>query len=105
MSSSHAGAAYALSGPEALSQTERVQVLSRVLGREVRLVEQSREEARTALLLSPWMNARLADSLLDLLAASTGSRTGLVLPGVEDGLGRPGRTFAEWVADHRRDFE
>ena len=100
----HAGAAYALSGPEALSQLDRVRILAEVLGRPVRFEEQSRDQARADLLASPWMNERLADSLLDMLAASNGVADGLVLPTVGDVLGRPPRSFVDWVEDHRDAF-
>ena len=101
----HAGAAYPLSGPEALSQVDRVRVLSEVLGRPVRFEEQTREQARERLLTNPWMNAGLADSLLDMLAVSSGVREDLVLPTVADVLGRPPLTFARWVEDHRAAFD
>jgi uncharacterized protein YbjT (DUF2867 family) len=100
----HAGAAYALSGPEALSQLDRVRILAEVLGRPVRLEEQDRDQARAAMLANRWMNEHLADALLDMLAASRGVRDGIVLPGVEDVLGRPALGFARWVEDHRGAF-
>jgi uncharacterized protein YbjT (DUF2867 family) len=100
----HAGAAYELSGPEALSQVDRVRVLADVLGRPVRFEEQTREEARADLLTNPWMSEPLADSLLDMLASSSGVRDGLVLPTVGGVLGRPPRTFARWVDEHREAF-
>ncbi|GAA3559448.1 NAD(P)H-binding protein [Microlunatus spumicola] len=100
----HAGRAYALTGPEALSQRDRVRVLAEVLGRPVRFEERSREQARAALLTNPWMNERLADSLLDMLAASSGVREGAVLPGVRDVLGRAPLDFATWVDEHRAAF-
>jgi uncharacterized protein YbjT (DUF2867 family) len=100
----HAGHAYELSGPEALSQLDRVRVLAEVLGRPVRLEEQTRDQARTHLLASPWMSEQLADSLLSMQAAAVGVRDGLVLPGVEDVLGRPALSFARWVDDHREAF-
>lgn len=100
----HAGMAYALTGPEALSQRDRVRVLAEVLGRAVRFEEQSREEARAAMLTNPWMGERLADSLLDMLAASSGVREGTVLPGVQDVLDRAPLDFGTWVDDHRAAF-
>ena len=100
----HGGAAYPLSGPETLSQADRVRVLSEVLGRPVRFEEQTRDQARARMLANPWMNERLADSLLDMLAASVGAREGEVLPTVEDVLGRPPLDFATWVGDHRAAF-
>ena len=100
----HAGAAYELSGPEALSQLDRVRILAEVLARPVRFEEQTRDEARADLLRNPWMTERLADALLDLNERTVGMREGLVLPAVEDILRRPARTFASWVADHRAAF-
>jgi uncharacterized protein YbjT (DUF2867 family) len=100
----HAGRAYELSGPEALTQLDRVRILSEVLGREVRFEEQGRDEARADLLRNPWMSEGLADSLLDMQARTVGVHEGLVLPGVPDVVGRPALTFARWVADHRADF-
>ncbi|SER30748.1 Uncharacterized conserved protein YbjT, contains NAD(P)-binding and DUF2867 domains [Microlunatus flavus] len=100
----HAGAAYELSGPEALSQRDRVRILSEVLGREVRFEEQDRDEARADLLRNPWMSAQLADSLLDMQERAVGVREGQVLPAVEQVLGRPGLPFARWAADHREAF-
>ncbi len=100
----HAGRAYELSGPEALSQLERTEVLSRVLGVELRFVELTRDQARAELLQSPWMSENLADALLGLWASSVGVRDGLVLPGVEDATGHPPRSFATWVSEHREEF-
>lgn len=100
----HSGAAYELSGPEALTQLDRVAIIASVIGREVRFEEQSPADARAEMLANPWMSEQLADSLLDLLAASQHVRDGIVLPGVAEVLGRPPRAFAEWVADHRDAF-
>lgn len=101
----HAGAAYPLSGPEALSQVDRVGILAEVLGRPVRFEEQTRAQAQERMLTNPWMNEALADSLLDLLALSSGVREDLVLPTVADVLGRRPLTFARWVEDHREAFD
>ncbi|GAB2572355.1 NAD(P)H-binding protein [Microlunatus antarcticus] len=100
----HAGRAYALSGPEPLSQLDRVRVLAEVLGRPVRFEEQTRDQARAEMLANPWVNEGLADALLTMLEQASGVRDGIVLPGVEDVLGRPALTFARWVEDHRADF-
>jgi uncharacterized protein YbjT (DUF2867 family) len=100
----HAGHAYELSGPEALSHLDRVRILAEVLGRPVRFEEQTRDQARAALLANPWMNEHLADALLAMQAASVGVRDGIVLPAVEDVLGRPALSFARWVDDHRSVF-
>ncbi len=100
----HAGHAYALSGPEALSQLDRVRILAEVLDRPIHFEELTRDQARAALLANPWVNEQLADSLLTMQAAAVGIRDGLVLPGVEDVLGRSALSFARWVEDHREAF-
>ena len=100
----HAGRVYELSGPEALTQLDRVAILAEVTGREVRFEEQTRDEARAELMSRPWMTEGLADSLLDLMAGTIGATEGLVLPGVQQATGRPPRGFAGWVADHRDAF-
>jgi uncharacterized protein YbjT (DUF2867 family) len=100
----HAGRRYDLSGPEALSQRDRVAVLSRVLGVDIGFEELTRDQARADLLANRWMSEQLADNLLDLLAASVGHRDGLVLPAVEQVTGRSGRTFGSWAEEHRAEF-
>ena len=94
-----------MSGPEALSQVDRVRVLAEALGRPVRFEEQTRAQAREWMLTNPWMNAALAESLLDMLADSSGVREDLVLPTAADVLGRPPLTFARWVEEHRDAFD
>ena len=101
----HAGRVYELSGPEALTQLDRVAILAEVTGREVRFEEQTRDEARAAMVSSStWMTERLADSLLDLMASTRGVPDGLVLPGVPQATGRQARSFASWVVEHRDAF-
>jgi uncharacterized protein YbjT (DUF2867 family) len=102
----HAGQVYELSGPEALTQLDRVEILAEVTGREVRFDEQTRDEAKAEMMASSaWMTEQLADSLLDLMASTRGVTDGGVLPGVQQATGRPARSFASWVADHRDAFD
>jgi uncharacterized protein YbjT (DUF2867 family) len=61
----HDGKAYALSGPEALTYGEAADVLSRVLGKTVRYVPVSDENARNSMIGSG-MPAFYADYLVDL---------------------------------------
>jgi uncharacterized protein YbjT (DUF2867 family) len=102
----HTGRVYELSGPEALTQLDRVEILAEVTGREVRFDEQTRDEAKAEMMASSaWMTEQLADSLLDLMASTRGVTDGVVLPGVQQATGRPARSFASWVADHRDAFD
>ncbi|MFJ2609253.1 NAD(P)H-binding protein [Streptomyces sp. NPDC091279] len=93
----HAGKAYSFAGPESLAKAEQVRVLSEVLGREIRFEELTVDGART-LWLGQGMPAEAVDWLLqDPVDVPVGPTAELV-------TGRPARTFAQWVADHRADF-
>jgi len=97
----HAGQAYALSGPESLTQTARVAAIGAALGREIRFVEQTPEEARATMVTQ--MPEPVADMMLGYMASTVGTPAP-VFPAVERVLGHPGRTFARWAADHVADF-
>jgi uncharacterized protein YbjT (DUF2867 family) len=96
-SDGHTEKAYRLSGPESLTPGDRVAILARVLGRDLRFQPQSDEEARAEMsesMPSPYVDAFMsffADGKLD---------ESEVLPTVEQVTGRPPRTFAQWASEH-----
>src|SRR4029450_2102784 len=45
----HAGAEYVLTGPQSLRQSEQLSIIGRAVGRSLRIVEISPDEARSAL--------------------------------------------------------
>jgi uncharacterized protein YbjT (DUF2867 family) len=95
------GSAYRLSGPESLSFTDQLAVLSEVAGREVRadvLAPDAWKEAA-----SRFMPAGFADAMLGYWAAQDGEPT-VVTDAVQRLTGHPGRTFAEWARDHADAF-
>lgn len=95
----HAGATYALTGPELITARQRVATLARVLGRDLELIEIDRATARAQMRL-PEM---LADAALDLTGDPNADEI-KVLPTVEQLLGRPALTFAEWAERNRGAF-
>lgn len=97
----HAGAAYALSGPESLTQAERAAAIGAAIGREIRFEEQPPADARAA--MTAHLPGPAADMLLGYMASSV-DKPAPILPAVQRVLGRPGRTFAQWAADHADDF-
>lgn len=97
----HAGVAYALSGPESLTQTARVAAIGAAIGREIRFEEQAPEDARAQ--MRTYMPPPVADMMLEYMANGVGNPAP-IFPAVQDVLGRPGRTFARWAADHAADF-
>ncbi|WP_328617624.1 NAD(P)H-binding protein [Amycolatopsis sp. NBC_00355] len=98
----HVGATYVLSGPEALSLRGQVATLAAVLGTEIQFRELTPGEQR-----GRWLGygvpERVADWLLTGFESTT--RNPEVPTGVVEELsGRPGTTYAEWVAARREHF-
>lgn len=90
----HAGNIYDLTGPVAISPREQAAAIGDALGEPVRFVEQSRSEAKAAMVR--FMPEPVVERTLDMLGApSAGLRR--VSPDAERLLGRPPRTFAEWA--------
>jgi len=98
----HAGRVYELSGPEPLTPADRVKILGRVLGRELRFEAQSDDEARAEMTAA--MPVRYVDAFFRFYADGTLDES-RVLPAVEDVTGRPPRTFAQWAAAHTASFK
>ncbi|MER6778628.1 MULTISPECIES: SDR family oxidoreductase [unclassified Streptomyces] len=98
----HAGRAYTLTGPRAISAAEQTAQLAEVLGRPLRFEELAPEQARTVLA------ARYPRDLAEaLLAGAERQRAGAkagVEAAVPELLGRPAGTFRGWAEDHRRAF-
>ncbi len=95
----HDKAEYVLTGPDSLSQREQVQIIGEVLGRSLRFEDLSAEEARHEL---AFPRAAL-DMLLSAWAAAIG-QPALVTTTVAALMGRPTRTFRDWVLDHVEEF-
>ncbi|MFE7509046.1 SDR family oxidoreductase [Promicromonospora sp. NPDC057488] len=90
----HAGRAYVLTGPAALSPRDRTAALADVLGIPLTLVELTREQARTDMLA--YMPEPIVDGTLAILGEPTPQEQ-LVSRDVESVLGRPAHTFADWA--------
>lgn len=98
----HAGQEYWLTGPAALTAPEKVAVLSEVLGRPIRFDELTRDAV-----VGQWREQGYSDEDVEffLLMRTDPPEAGYtVLPTVEQVTGRPARTFAQWVAEHRAAF-
>jgi uncharacterized protein YbjT (DUF2867 family) len=91
---SHAGRTYELTGPAPISPREQAQAIAHALGTPIRFIEQSRAEARTLML--QFMPEPVVDSTLTVLGEPTAAEQ-RVSPAVEQILGRPPATFAEWA--------
>ncbi|SEC51128.1 Uncharacterized conserved protein YbjT, contains NAD(P)-binding and DUF2867 domains [Amycolatopsis tolypomycina] len=92
------GTAYTLTGPQSLDQHEKVRLIGAALGRALSFQELPPEQVRQGMLaqgLPEEVPARLLGSLADY-SERPGPTTGTV----EDLLGRPALTFADWARDN-----
>jgi uncharacterized protein YbjT (DUF2867 family) len=97
----HEGLAYAVTGPEVLSQADQAAIIGEVIGRPVVVDEKPSDDARRE--FASFMGPDGADraiahwaTLVDSPERATGD--------VERVTGHPARTYAEWVRDHRDAF-
>jgi uncharacterized protein YbjT (DUF2867 family) len=91
-----------LTGPQAMTNTQLVEVIATVLGRELRYQEAPPEMVRQRF-LDIGFTSEFADAYMALLA-ETVDHPALVTHDVEKILDRPATTFPQWVAEHRNLF-
>lgn len=97
----HAGQAYVLTGPEAVTQAEQVRQIARAIGRPLAFEEITPGQARKA--MGQVMPAPVVEMVLGYLADAVANPP-VPLDTVEKVTGRPALTFARWAADHAADF-
>ncbi|WP_431971669.1 NAD(P)H-binding protein [Nocardia sp. bgisy134] len=97
----HAGRIYTLTGPALSTPREQATALGAALGTEVRFVELTPAQAREGMLR--FMPEAVADHTLEILGAPTPGEL-LISPDIEEVLGRPAGTYAEWAERNRAVF-
>lgn len=97
----HAGATYTITGPQALTVPEKVQVLSEAVGTQVTFEELTEEQARAR-----WAEVGFGPEEIEFFVwASNGPEIGATPTAtVSEVTGLPGRTFAEWAAENAAAF-
>jgi L-alanine-DL-glutamate epimerase-like enolase superfamily enzyme len=102
----HAGAEYVMTGPESLTHAEQIATIGRAIGRDLRVEEMTRDEARDELMTAiDWGAAPVAaraaviSKLLDAWGAAAG-HPAFMTSTVEEITGRPARTYFQWAVDH-----
>jgi uncharacterized protein YbjT (DUF2867 family) len=97
----HRNTAYQLSGPQVLTPAEELEILAETLGRRLRLIEPSIEEAKARLLASG-MPPTVVDAIITrTIETDDGAQVLPTMPGL---LGREPNTFAQWARSHARTF-
>lgn len=97
----HAGRAYTITGPESVTQVEQAKAIAAAIGRDIRFVERTPEQAREEMLQG--MPPALVDILLRYKREYV-EKEPPVTATVKEVTGVSARTFAQWAVDHADDF-
>jgi uncharacterized protein YbjT (DUF2867 family) len=101
----HAGHTYVLTGPQSLSQRDKVRLIGEAIGKQVLWEEISPQQVREAMLAQgiPEHSLDRVDRLHEYLA-SLAQHPEPSTTTVEQVLGRPALTFIEWAVEHAAVF-
>lgn len=103
LSDSHHGRIYSLTGPEALTRRQAVHEIGTAIGKNIDFIELSEEEAR-----QQWKDQGYDEESIEFfvqMAKNPPEAGSSVLPTIEQVLGRPARTLAEWAEEHKGSFD
>jgi uncharacterized protein YbjT (DUF2867 family) len=98
----HASQAYALTGPQSLSQRDQVRLIGEAIGAALAWQEISAEQVRQAM-IAHGVPKEIPDRMLGYLAECVRQR-GPSTATVQQVLGRPALTFADWAAENAAAF-
>lgn len=100
----HVGKKYVLTGSEAISYRQAAEIIGAAIGRQLRFVDESPDEAR-ARRVREGLPAAVIESALAIAAYQrAGGKTVTITSTVADLTGRPPRTFAEFAREHAAVF-
>jgi uncharacterized protein YbjT (DUF2867 family) len=95
----HAGQAYTLTGPEAMTYDELAQELSAVLGRSISHVSLSPEDLKHGM-LAEGMPEAIADRMLDLERYYREDQASRITNDIQQVTGQEPRRFAQYIRDY-----
>jgi uncharacterized protein YbjT (DUF2867 family) len=98
----HAGQAYALTGPEAVSPARQTEVLAQLLHRHLDFQELTQDQVLRGLLGR--YPAPVAHALVESAARGRDGTKAQADPTVAALLGRPARSYRDWAGDHLAAF-
>ncbi|GHO63049.1 nucleotide-diphosphate-sugar epimerase [Ktedonobacter sp. SOSP1-52] len=98
----HTARTYVLTGPQSLTQREKARLIGEAIGREVLWVEVAPEQLRQAM-LSQGVPEDVPDRIIGYWADHVGWQEPSS-PTLEQLLGRPALTFAQWAVEHAATF-
>jgi uncharacterized protein YbjT (DUF2867 family) len=100
----HAGKKYVLTGSEAISYRQAAEIIAGVIGKPVRFVDETPEQAR-ARRIREGVSPAVIESVLAIGAYQrAGGKTVTITSTIADLTGRPPRTVSEFVREHASSF-
>ena len=99
----HAGKAYELTGPQALTNAQAAEILSRVLGRQIKYVPITHQQYKQGA-LAMGMPEGYVDALVDLDRYYAAGRLATVTPTVRELTGRDPIRFEQFAKDYADKF-
>lgn len=99
----HAGRSYVLTGPQSLSQRDKLRIIGEAIGQEVPWQEITPEQLRQAL-LAQGVPADVPDRMIGYWGSLAQHPSPTTFE-VERLLGRPALTFADWASEHVAAFK
>lgn len=103
INSTHAGMAYTLTGPEAISNQEIAALLSEVTGRQITYIDIPEQKTRESM-LNIGMPEIITEWILELYAINKAGYTAELSTSVKDILGREARTFKTFAHQNAPSF-
>jgi uncharacterized protein YbjT (DUF2867 family) len=97
------GKAHVLTGPQSLTQRDKVAIIGHAIGRQLSFSEVSPDQVRSAM-LTQGLPAEIPDRLLGSLA-DYARQPGPTSGTVRELLGRPALTFTDWAASNAAAFQ
>lgn len=102
--SGHENKKYAVTGGESLSCQDIAEILSNVLGREIKYVDVSEDVARKQMLDSK-MSELLVDAVMELNQIGKAGYVAEVFPTIEEVTGQKPRIFRQFVEENKAMFQ
>ena len=100
----HEGKKYVLTGPEALSYGDVARIIGKAIGKPLEYVAESPEETRERLVRAGAPPSMIESTLALAAYQRAGGPTAEISTTFEELLGRPPRSFAQFVQDHASVF-
>ena len=99
----HEGKAYDVTGPEAISNYQAADTLSKVTGRDIQYVDLPGDVARQAM-IDAGMPEVISEAIVELGDAVKAGHTSAISTAVQQVTGRPPITFEKFAEDHMSHF-